>query len=82
MPTESIAKAKENPSRVFETPAEIVAHPQLSFDKKMEILKNWEQEAHQLQAAEEESMVGGEPTRLAEIRNAIDKLQKVRAHAH
>jgi hypothetical protein len=46
-------------------------------EQKAEILENWENEAHQLQAAADESMIGGEPSRLAEVRQAIDKLKKV-----
>lgn len=74
MKTSKISRAKENPSKVFRTPAEVVA-ADLPENKKIEILENWEDEAHQLQAAADESMTGGEPSRLAEVRRAIDKLE-------
>lgn len=72
-----INKAKENPTKVFDTPKEVVA-ADLPQATKEEILKNWEDEARQLQAATDENMGGGEPSRLEEVRQAIDKLEKQR----
>jgi hypothetical protein len=75
MKTSKISKAKENPTKVFDSPSDVVV-ADLPTRQKAEILENWENEAHQLQAAADESMIGGEPSRLAEVRQAIDKLKK------
>ncbi len=75
MKASKMSKAKENPTRVFDTPAEVIA-ADIPQKEKAEILKNWEDEAHQLQAAANESMTGGESSRLGEIRRAIDALKK------
>jgi hypothetical protein len=40
----------------------------------MEILKRWEAEAHDLEVADGEAMSGGEPSRLPDVRVAIDVL--------
>jgi hypothetical protein len=75
MKTSNISKAKENPTKVFGAPAEVLI-ADIPDKAKTEILKNWEDEAHQLQAAADENMTGGEPSRLGEVRRAIDKLEK------
>ena len=76
MKKSSIARAVENPQRVFESPQDVVQDPKLSTDMKLQILKSWEQDAHQLQTSTDENMRGGEPSRLAEVRAAIDRLEK------
>jgi hypothetical protein len=75
MKPSKILKAKENPSKIFDSPAEVVV-ADIPAVAKTEILKNWEDEARQLQAAADENMTGGEPSRLDEVRQAIDKLEK------
>ena len=75
MKTSKIAKAKENPTKVFQSPAEVLA-ANIPEKEKTAILKNWEDEARQLQTAADENMAGGEPSRLGEVRRAIDKLEK------
>ena len=79
MRTTSIAKAIENPVKVFDSPQEIVNNDKLSLDKKLEILKSWEQDAIQLETSTGENMTGGEPSRLTEVRAAIDHLEKLSA---
>ena len=74
MRTAQIATAKQSPTKVFDTPADVVA-ADIPDEEKAKILKNWEDEAHQLQAAADENMTGGEPSRLGEVRRAIDKLK-------
>ncbi len=77
MKQQKIQTAKENPTKVFDAPKEVVA-ADIPHAAKTEILKNWEDEAHQLQAAADENMTGGEPSRIDEVRQAIDKLEKQR----
>ena len=68
----SIAKA--NPTSVFNSPADVL-RAEITDAEKLTILKSWEDEAHQLQAATSENMTGGESPNLTEIREAIDKLE-------
>jgi hypothetical protein len=75
MKSSKLSKAKENPTKVFDSPAEVVV-ADMPVTQKVEILESWENEAHQLQSAADESMIGGEPSRLNEVRQAIDKLKK------
>ena len=74
MRTAQIATAKQSPTKVFDTPADVVA-ADIPDEEQAKILKNWEDEAHQLQAAADENMTGGEPSRLGEVRRAIAKLK-------
>ena len=62
MKNSKISKAKESPTKVFESPADVVV-ADMPAEQKAEILENWENEAHQLQAAADESMIGGEPSK-------------------
>ena len=80
MKNQTIQKAKESPTKVFHTPKEVLA-ADMPDKAKIEILKNWEDEARQLQAAADENMTGGEPSRLDEVRKAIDILNKKRSEA-
>ena len=75
MKTSKIELAKESPTKVFDLPDQVLA-ARIPEGEKSEILKSWEDEAHQLQAAADENMTGGESSRLGEIRSAIDKLSK------
>ena len=76
MKSSKILNAKESPTKVFDAPAEVLA-ADIPSEAKTEILKSWEDEARQLQAAADENMTGGEPSRLDEVRRAIDKLEKL-----
>jgi len=69
-----VKKVQANPTRTFDSPADVLT-ADLTDDEKRAILKSWEDEAHQLQTATEESMSGGEPSRLDEVRKAIDRLE-------
>jgi hypothetical protein len=73
---ESAAKAMENPTKQFDSPFKVLESSTLTADEKLAILKNWENEAHQLQTATEENMYGGEQSRIEDIREAIDQLSK------
>lgn len=73
----AVEKAVANPTRKFNSPQEVLRAPSLKTMEKLAILRSWENEAHQLQAAENENMGGGESPRLADIRKAIDHLSNV-----
>ena len=70
-----IENTQANPTKIFDSPADVLLAP-ISTAEKLMILRSWENEAHQLQAATEENMTGGEPSRLEEIRKVIDRLEK------
>ena len=71
-----IKEAKANPSKVFSAPSDVLAVPGLSIRERREILESWEQEARLLQTATGENMAGGEPSRIEDVRKAIDNLSK------
>lgn len=50
-----LKKAMLDPTRVFGEPADVVANNELTRDQKIEILRRWEYDAHQLEVAEEEA---------------------------
>lgn len=50
-----VARAMLDPTMVFKEPNEVVASNELSRDQKIEILRRWEYDAHQLEVAEEEA---------------------------
>jgi len=50
-----VAQAMLDPTMVFKEPKEVVASNELTRDQKIEILRRWEYDAHQLEVAEEEA---------------------------
>ncbi len=56
----NVEAAKTNPSKFFETPQEVLTHPNLSRGNKIDILRQWEVDARLLSMAEEENMTKGE----------------------
>jgi hypothetical protein len=67
-------KAKLNPAAVFKSPQEVVSSQELSREQKIEILRQWEQEATSMEVADEESMTGPQPKLLQPIRDALHAL--------
>ena len=67
-------KAKLNPAAVFKSPQEVVSSQELSREQKIEILRQWEQEAASMEVADEESMTGPQPKLLQPIRDALHAL--------
>ena len=72
----AVAEAVANPSKIFNAPMDVVLTPGLSEPDKRAILESWEQEARLLQTATGENMAGGEPSRIEDVRKAIDLLDK------
>ncbi len=50
-----IERAMRDPAKVFTDPSEVVADLKLTRDQKIEILRRWEFDAHELEVAEEEA---------------------------
>jgi hypothetical protein len=74
--TTGVKEAVVNPSKVFNSPMDVIRTPGLTDDEKRTILESWEQEARLLQTATAENMAGGEESRIEEVRKAIDMLEK------
>jgi hypothetical protein len=66
-----VKQAKSNPSKVFANPTDVLTHPELSRDTKIEILRQWETDARLLSVAEDENMGGGEGSRLGAVVSAL-----------
>jgi hypothetical protein len=70
-------KALLNPAAIFKRPNDVVDSDSLTAPQKMEVLKRWETDALLLSVATEENMGGGEPSRIEEVRHAIDVLARI-----
>jgi hypothetical protein len=68
--------ALQDPKAFFVEPNDIVAHPQLSREKKLALLRQWEQHARELSVAEGEGMGGGEENMLGRVELAISVVEK------
>ncbi|OGA47926.1 MAG: hypothetical protein A3F74_22660 [Betaproteobacteria bacterium RIFCSPLOWO2_12_FULL_62_58] len=56
-----------NPGATFATPEEVVSHPGLTREQKVEILKLWEYDAAEAEVATEEGMPGDDEDLLRRI---------------
>jgi hypothetical protein len=70
-----LKQAKTSPSRVFAEPADVLTHPDLSRETKIEILRQWEIDARLLSEAENENMAGGESSHLGKVVSALLALE-------
>ena len=64
------AEAKVSPTKVFDTPNNVVSAAHLTKKEKVEILEQWESDAISLQTATDEGMSGGKQPRLDEVKSA------------
>lgn len=69
-----LARARLDPASAFDSPQAVLAHPDLSREQRIEILRRWEYDARELQVAEAENMGGGEAAHLDEILRALHSL--------
>jgi hypothetical protein len=69
-------KALLDPAAVFKSPKDVLNTDAMTADQKLEVLKRWETDAQLLSVATEENMGGGEPSRIEEVRHAIDVLTR------
>ena len=67
--------ALRDPQAFFAEPKDIAAHPQLSRQSKLALLRQWEQHARSLSVAEGEGMVGGEGNMLGRVEQAISSVE-------
>jgi len=71
-----IEAALQHPRSFFAEPKDIVAHPTLSRDMKLTILREWELDARRLSASEGEGFCGGEESMLGRVEDAITLVQQ------
>lgn len=68
-------EAKLNPSAVFDHPADVVAEATLTQEQKVEVLRQWEYDAREMEVAEEENMRGGDAqVKLGDVLQALDEI--------
>ncbi|MDZ7662941.1 hypothetical protein [Thiohalophilus sp.] len=67
-------KALKDPTLVYHSPREVLVDQQLNDEQRAQILKRWEQDARELDVAQEEGMTGGENSLLDEILDAMEML--------
>ena len=68
--------ALQHPRSFFAEPKDLVAHPTLSRDMKLTILREWELDARRLSASEGEGFCGGEESMLGRVEDAITLVQQ------
>jgi hypothetical protein len=66
-----------NPAAIFKQPKDVLDTDSLTVPQKLEVLKRWETDALLLSVATEENMGGGEPSRIEDVRHAIDVLTRL-----
>ncbi len=66
-----------NPAAIFKQPKDVLETDSLTTPQKLEVLKRWETDALLLSVATEENMGGGEPSRIEDVRHAIDVLTRL-----
>jgi hypothetical protein len=71
-----IEAALQHPRSFFPEPKDVVAHPTLSRDTKLAILRDWELDARRLSASEGEGFCGGEESMLGRVEDAITLVQR------
>jgi hypothetical protein len=69
-----LERALVSPAAVFAEPDEVVRHPLLSHACKREVLWRWAWDEHLIDVAQAEGMPEGPPSRLEEVRTALQRL--------
>jgi len=67
-------QAMLDPGSVFASPEALRDQRGLTREQKIEILRRWAYDARQLSVAEQEGMMGGESSSLAEILSVLNSL--------
>ena len=69
-----LKKALLDPGSVFAAPEDVISHPSLKQEDKIEILRRWAYDATELSVAGEEGMPGGNDDLLRQVLLALNKL--------
>ena len=75
-PELDLEAALQHPRSFFAEPKDIAAHPTLSRDVKLAILREWELDARRLSASEGEGFCGGEESMLGRVEDAITLVRR------
>jgi hypothetical protein len=70
----NLQQALDDPSSVFAAPADVVRSEDISREQKIQILRRWEYDARSLEVAQDENMMGGRGSMLAEVLDALHTL--------
>lgn len=70
-----LEEAMKEPASVYDTPADVLNDGDLSDHEKRQVLENWLDEAEQLSSAAAENMGGGEPAKVADVTDALNRLR-------
>jgi hypothetical protein len=70
----NVEAALRDPASVFAAPEDVVSHPALTRQQKIEILRLWEYDAAEAEVATEEGMPGGNNELLRRIVLALEGL--------
>ena len=71
---DELKQALANPVAVFVMPRDVVLHPALSREQKIDVLRQWEHDVRMLQARNEEIMADAAQELLSEIRDSLHEL--------
>ncbi len=66
----------QHPRSFFAELKEVVAHPTLSREMRLAILREWDLDARRLSASEGEGLCGSEESMLGRVEDAITLVQK------
>ena len=70
----NLQQALDDPSSCFANPADVVRSDEITQSEKIQILRRWEYDARLLEVAQEENMMGGTASRLADVLDALHSL--------
>ena len=70
-----LARALINPAAVFRSPEDVLRHPVLDPQCKRRILQQWAWDEYLMEVASDEAMPVPAPSRLAEVKAALAKLE-------
>ncbi len=68
--------ALQDPKAFFSEPQDVVDYPEFSRERKLAILRRWQEDAIHLSTSEAEGMVGGEENMLGRVEHALHVLSE------
>lgn len=80
--TERVEAAISDPTKVFDTPMQVVDDLRLTPDQKLHILQSWKKDAELLSGAQNENMTGGERPQLQDVSLALTRLEELSGLQH
>lgn len=71
-----LEKALLDPTLVFAKPGDVIARDEFTRDQKRAILQRWVYDARELEVAEDEGMIGGEPDLMDQVLAALHHVEE------